>query len=193
LTAIRGLRTLAPLSGCFPEVVVILPLAVLTQLSTACAPQVAPQTLAAIAQVESQRDPLAIGDNTAHRSYRPRSKTEAVALAQHLIAAGHNIDAGITQINRGNWAWLGLTAATVFDPCQNLRAAATVLTAFSAYHTGSPTRGMRYAMRVVANTRTVNPQTTEHPDRLAQARAAAPAMPSTPPDWNVFPDTDEGR
>ena len=27
------------------------------------------------------------------------------------------------------WRWLGLTAETVFDPCQNIRAGATVLTA----------------------------------------------------------------
>ena len=45
----------------------ILPLAVVTTLAATCAPQVAPATFAAIAKTESGRDPLAIGDNTAHR------------------------------------------------------------------------------------------------------------------------------
>ena len=47
---------------------------------------VAPETLAAIAQTKSTRDPLAIQDNTTHFSYRPRDKAEAVAVARNLIA-----------------------------------------------------------------------------------------------------------
>jgi type IV secretion system protein VirB1 len=130
---------------------VILPLALFVNLAAACAPQVAPQTLAAIAQTESRLDPLAIGDNTAHRSYRPQSKADAIALARRLIAAGHNLDLGIMQINQTNMNWLGLTLDRAFDPCHSLWAGATVLTAFSRYHTGDPRKGFRdgYVARIV--------------------------------------------
>jgi type IV secretion system protein VirB1 len=80
--------------------VVILPLAVVTTLALTCAPQVAPATLAAIAQTESGLDPLAVGDNTAHRSYHPAAKSEAVALAAQLAAEGHDLDFGL--MARGN-------------------------------------------------------------------------------------------
>ena len=119
----------------------ILPLAVIVQLATACAPQVAPETLAAIAQTESTRDPLAIRDNTTHLSHRPRDKDEAVAIARNLISEGHNLDLGLMQINRGNFAWLGLTLEAAFDPCRSIAAGAAVLTQISRYNTGSPAAG----------------------------------------------------
>ena len=50
----------------------ILPLAVFAQLSTTCAPDVALETLTAIARTESSLDPFAIHDNTTGRSYRPQ-------------------------------------------------------------------------------------------------------------------------
>jgi type IV secretion system protein VirB1 len=133
----------------------ILPLAVFAQLSTTCAPQVALETLAAIARTESGLDPFAIHDNSTNRSYRPHDQAEAIRIAAPLLAAGNSIDAGLMGINVGNWRWLGLTTETVFDPCQNIRAGATVLTALSRYNTGSPTRGFRngYVQRVVAKMR----------------------------------------
>ena len=128
----------------------ILPLAVLTQLAVACAPQVAPQTLAAVAQTESQLDPLAIGDNTAHRSYRPRDKAEAVELARQLMAEGHDLDLGLMQINQGNLGWLGVALEDAFEPCASLWAGATMLTALSRYNTGSPGGGFANGYELVA-------------------------------------------
>ena len=96
----------------------ILPLAVVTTLAVTCAPQVAPATLAAIAQTESGLDPFAVGDNTAHRSYHPAAKPEAVALAAQLAAEGHDLDLGLMQINQRNFGWLGLAADDAFEPCR---------------------------------------------------------------------------
>ena len=154
----------------------ILPLAMFMQLATTCAPQVAPRTLAAIAQVESQRDPLAIGDNTAHRAYHPADKAQAIALAQRLMAAGHDLDLGIMQINDRNLNWLGLTLDRAFDPCRSLSAGASVLTALSAYHTGSPTRGFHdgYVQRVVAAGQALPPIS------VARVAPVAPAPPPSP-------------
>jgi type IV secretion system protein VirB1 len=128
---------------------VILPLAVVTTLALTCAPQVAPATLAAIAQTESGLDPLAVGDNTARRSYHPVAKSQALALAAQLAAEGHDLDFGLMQINYRNFGWLGLAADDAFEPCRSLAAGAAVLTALSRYNTGKSSSpvGMTYARR----------------------------------------------
>ncbi|MGT2457752.1 lytic transglycosylase domain-containing protein [Cupriavidus basilensis] len=117
-------------------------------------------------------NPWAIGDNTTHRSVSAASKQEAVATANELIAAGHNLDLGLGQINNRNLAALGLSVEQVFEPCTNIGAAATILTwgyqrakqvhgpgqealqaALSAYNTGSLSRGFAngYVQKVLAN------------------------------------------
>jgi type IV secretion system protein VirB1 len=162
---------------------VILPLAVIVQLASACAPQVAPDTIVAITHAESARDPLAIQDNTTHLSYRPRDNAEAVAIARNLISEGHDLDLGFMQINRGNFAWLGLTVDAAFDPCRSIAAGAAVLTQISRYNTGSPTAGFRngYVARVLAADQQVKGKAEKQPQ---------PAAPDPPPPWNVFPDAD---
>ena len=82
-----------------------------------CAPAVAPSTMAAIVQVESGGNPLAIGDNTTRRSYYPRDRPTAERLARRLLGAGHLLDIGIAQIDSMNFAGFGVTAHTIFDPC----------------------------------------------------------------------------
>ena len=169
----------------------ILPLAMITHLAAACAQQVAPGTLTAIARVESALDPLAIRDNTTGRSYWPQTRAGAVAAAARLLAGGHSIDAGLMGINAGNWRWLGLTAETVFDPCRNIRAGARVLVSFSRYNTGSPSRGFRngYVGRVAAAAG--KPFVVTPAPHRAGARHTAPASRAfdPPPGWNVFPDS----
>ena len=163
----------------------ILPLAVVTTLAATCAPQVAPGTLAAIAETESGRDPFAIGDNTAHRSYHPAAKPEAVTLAAQLAAEGHDLDLGLMQINRRNFGWLGLAAGDAFEPCRSLAAGAAVLTAFSRYNTGSPRTGFAngYVARVLAAGRDAGAIKAA----LPADNAAAPIREGDT-GWNVFPD-----
>jgi type IV secretion system protein VirB1 len=141
----------------------------LAALVTHCAPNVAPATMTAIVKVESGGDPLAIGDNTAGRSYYPRDRATAERLAHRLLAAGHLLDVGIAQIDSMNFAGFGLTAHTMFDPCINLSIGAKILSddyAFAArryrdaqvalrhaigmYNTGRLNAGARYIARVVA-------------------------------------------
>lgn len=132
----------------------------LSSLLSQCAPEVAPSTLAAIVAVESGGNPLAIGVNKGARVRQPTNAVEAVATAKALLARGANIDLGLGQINSNNLRWLGLSVEAAFDSCQNLAAAARVLThnyrravlighstplgaALSAYNTGSIHRGYR--------------------------------------------------
>jgi type IV secretion system protein VirB1 len=140
----------------------------LVSLIGRCAPQVAPATMSAIVQVESGGDPLAIGDNTARRSYHPRDRATAEALARRLIAAGHSVDLGIAQIDDANLARLALNVHTVFDACANLGAGSEILAqdyaiarlrfgagqaalrhAIGMYNAGSLDAGASYVRRVM--------------------------------------------
>ncbi len=121
----------------------------LATLIARCAPDVTPSTMAAIVQVESGGNPFAIDDDTARRSYYPRDRQSAAMLASQLIRAGHLIDAGIAQIDSMNFAHLGLSMDTVFDPCLNLRAGATILAsdyAIAARHFGNGQVALRHAI-----------------------------------------------
>jgi type IV secretion system protein VirB1 len=146
-------------------------LAVLTLAASLapCAAGVSPRTMAAIVSVESGGWPLTIHDNTADRSYTFRDRHNAVSTANALLAAGHNVDLGLAQINSSNLAALGLNAAQVLDSCTNLHAGATILErayasaaqqfgagqaalrfALSAYNSGSMFAAPQYVRRVVA-------------------------------------------
>ena len=114
-----------------------------------CAPQVAPSTMAAIVRVESGGDPLAIHDNTTSRSYHPRDRADAEAIAQQLLVARHSLDLGIGQINDVNLRAQGLNVQTVFDSCANLGAGARILSrnyAFAARRYGAGQVALRHAI-----------------------------------------------
>ncbi|MGD9887856.1 MAG: lytic transglycosylase domain-containing protein [Halothiobacillaceae bacterium] len=133
----------------------------LPTLYAQCAPNVAPQTLAAIVRVESGGKPWAIGVNGDYVLPRqPQSKDEAVREANRLIALGYNIDMGMMQINVKNLPMLNLSVDQVFDPCTNITAGAQILQNFylksaksigqgqtslhraiSAYNTGNFSKG----------------------------------------------------
>lgn len=183
----------------------MLDLALVLALSQACAPATAPQTLAAIAHVESRFDPLAIGVNRGPRPpRRARDAREAAAISRALIARGANLDLGLAQINSANLGWLGLSVEDAFDPCRNLRAAATVLhagyrplaetaaarqaalrLALSRYNTGDARRGFRngYVAKVERAAADLNLATAVAPTPLSLA-AGGPVAP--PPEWDVF-------
>lgn len=139
----------------------LLELSAVMALAQQCAPQVAPETMAAVAHTESRFNPYAIGVNrSAGLTRQPRTREEAIRAARALLAQGKNIDLGIAQINSNNMAWLNLSVEDAFDPCKSLAAGARVLTsnyrsvvqsapsqqhalrvALSMYNTGSRSRG----------------------------------------------------
>ena len=114
-----------------------------------CAPAVAPSTMAAIVQVESGGNPLAIGDNTTRRSYYPPDRATAERLARRLLDAGHLLDLGIAQIDSMNFAGFGVTVQTIFDPCVNLSVGARILSGdytFAAQRYGDGQVALRHAI-----------------------------------------------
>jgi type IV secretion system protein VirB1 len=98
----------------------------------ACAANIAPTTLEAVIQVESRGDPLLVyvnGLGAAQPRHAADAK-EAAALARAYIAQGYSVDLGLMQVNSRNLAALGYTVAQLLDdPCTNIRAGGTVLTA----------------------------------------------------------------
>jgi type IV secretion system protein VirB1 len=97
----------------------------------ACAANIAPVTLEAVIEVESRGDPLALNVNgSAAQPRRAADAKEAAAAAQRYIAKGYSVDLGLMQMSSRNLAELGYTIERVLDdPCANIRAGATVLTA----------------------------------------------------------------
>lgn len=184
----------------------LLDLGLILSLAQACSPQVAPQTLAAVAYAESRFDPLAIGVNRGPRpARRPRDPAEAARTARILIARGANLDLGLAQINSDNLGWLGLSVEDAFDPCRNLTAAGRVLqagyrpastspadrqvalrAALSRYNTGHPERGLRNGY--VARVERAAVRLALTPPAPSPEPAPAPPLPEppAPPAWDVF-------
>ena len=94
-----------------------------------CAPMVAPTTIAAIIQIESGGNSLAIGVNAAGvKKPHPKTIQEAVIIASYYIQQGYTVDLGLMQINSRNLKGLGLTLEQALDPCQNIQAGSRILT-----------------------------------------------------------------
>lgn len=135
-------------------------------LAATCQSVVSPQTILKIATHESGLYPERIHQNS-----------------------DGSADVGLMQINSKNFDWLGLTMANALNPCVSIRAGAEVLTAFSRYNTGSPTRGIEngYALAVQG----VHVETLTPP--LSSADLPAPRSPNDPPLTSVFARPSPGR
>jgi len=187
----------------------MLDLNLVLSLSLACAPGVAPETLAAVAWTESRFDPLAIGVNSGPRPLRrARDAAEAASIARDLLARGANLDLGVAQINSRNLVWLNLSVEQAFDPCRNLSAAGRVLRAgyqprpgepsqaalrraLSRYNTGDPQRGFAngYVGRVeIAATQLglAAPAVAIAPARPSPSPTAEPSPEPSPAPWDIF-------
>ena len=115
-------------------------------LLAACAPQVHPNTASAIVAVESGFNPYTIGVVGGELDRQPRSLGEATATARSLQRGGWDYSVGLAQINRRNFARLGLDNAAALDPCRNLAAMQTLLSECVERSGASPQRALRRAL-----------------------------------------------
>lgn len=134
--------------------------------SLACGPLAVPdEVMAHVVQVESSRNPYAIGVVGGRLLRQPRNLGEAVATVRMLEAKGYNYSIGLAQVNRVNFARFGLQDPSVgFDACNNLAAGAKILAeclqrhdgrwgdAFSCYYSGNARTGYEhgYVQKVFA-------------------------------------------
>ncbi|RBQ32277.1 lytic transglycosylase [Arcobacter sp. FW59] len=115
-----------------------------------------------IVQEESTKNPYAVNvnkDGKSFISFIPKTKDEAVKIAQNYINAGFSVDVGYMQLNSDNFKQLNTTLENALDPCKNLYFASSVFYNFykdtskndniiervkkslSAYNTGSYEKG----------------------------------------------------
>jgi type IV secretion system protein VirB1 len=124
-----------------------IPMAAVFALAVEHAPEIHPRMVLRVVEHESKRQPLAIGVNGAMLEHQPRSLGQAIATARELHRQGYDFDAGLCQINRRNWQWLGINEVTVFDPAQNLRACqAVLLDCFERAPSPDPQSALRQAL-----------------------------------------------
>ena len=135
-----------------------------------CAPRVAMVTMSKLIYVESKWNAYALNINYRgwHLAHQPRNKEEAVVTLRYLLATysgikAFSVDAGVGQINSRNFARLGIADEQLFEPCENVRAAETILvdcyvraqpmrrgeqaalaSAISCYNTGTFFRGFEH-------------------------------------------------
>lgn len=169
----------------------MLDLAAVLSLAQACAPGVAPETLAAVAYVESRFDAMVIGVNRGPRPTRlSRNHAEAARVAQSLLARGADLDLGLAQINSRNLAAAATVLRAGYRPASDnpIHRQAALRVALSRYNTGHPRRGFRngYVARVEAAAVRLSltlpvPADAPSPDEPIRLAAEAP-----PQAWDVF-------
>ena len=173
----------------------------LEMLIEQCAPNVAPTTMAAIVKTESGGNPLAININGDRKLVRPaRSRAEATGWATWLVAHGYSVDLGLTQVNARHLPRLHANVGQMFDPCDNLKAGARILSenyagasqrygsgqqalraAISAYNTGNYRAGFDngYVAKVDAAAGIRPPLTTQARPGAGRGRPE-PGSPASP-------------
>ncbi|WP_395641432.1 transglycosylase SLT domain-containing protein [Rudaea sp.] len=136
-------------------------------LYATCGPWVHPDTLRAVAVVESHAHPWAIG--TPQGAIFPHTRSDAERQLARALRTEPSVDVGLLQINSQWFPRLHLAPASLLDPCVNVRVGAAILAAnfvaasrpgrshlhalvaaLSAYNSGSETAAVTYAEKVLS-------------------------------------------
>jgi type IV secretion system protein VirB1 len=135
--------------------------AALFQLAMQCAPAVHPDTIHDITRTESGLNPYAIaeivpvkGGRSRVISHLPSSKDEALKIVEAIKQKKHRYSVGLMQITSTNFPQFGVSAESMFNPCDNMTVAAKIITdcyqrggtlqrALSCYYSGNFETGQR--------------------------------------------------
>lgn len=117
-----------------------------------------------IVQEESSKNPYAVNvnkDGKSFISFIPKTKDEAITIAQSYINDGFSVDVGYMQLNSDNFKQLNTTLENALEPCKNIYLSSTIFYNFykdtskkdssitrvqkslSAYNTGSYELGFK--------------------------------------------------
>lgn len=181
----------------------ILPAATLAALFFQCAPDVAPDTLLAIIRTESGGNPYIVNNITDKEVKSFDSLEQAASYGNELLKKGANFSAGLMQIYSGNFSSLDINdAAHIFEPCNNIKAGATILTKnYISLKKGDEQEKLRKALSMYysGNTKTgfKKEGKTSYVERVENHAFAVPSLkPSlnSPPinkefqSWDLFKD-----
>ena len=82
-----------------------------------------------IVQEESSKNPYAVNvnkDGKSFISFIPKTKDEAITIAQSYINAGFSVDVGYMQLNSDNFKQLNTTLENALEPCKNIYLSSTI-------------------------------------------------------------------
>lgn len=150
-----------------------------------------------VVNVESSRNPFAIGVVGAQLVRQPQNLGEAVATVRMLEEKGYNYSLGVAQVNRANFGKFGLdTYEKAFEVCPNLTAGSQILAqcyasahgdwgkAFSCYYSGNFTTGYQdgYVQKIFDSMarQAVSSGANAIPIQLVTNAASKSAMRGTP-------------
>lgn len=149
-----------------------------------------------VVNVESSRNPYAIGVVGGQLVRQPQNLPEAVATVRMLEEKGYNYSLGAAQVNRANLGKYGLDSyEKAFDLCPNLRAGSQILAqcytsaggdwgkAFSCYYSGNFITGYQdgYVQKIFDSMARQDAMVGARPIPLQVASNAAAAMAKAAP------------
>ena len=82
-----------------------------------------------IVQEESSKNPYAVNvnkDGKSFISFIPKTKDEAITIAQSYINAGFSVDVGYMQLNSDNFKQLNTTLENALERCKNIYLSSTI-------------------------------------------------------------------
>jgi type IV secretion system protein VirB1 len=161
-----------------------------------------------VVNVESSRNPYAIGVVGGQLVRQPQNLGEAIATVKSLEDQGYNYSVGAAQVNRANLGKYGLdTFEKAFDFCPNLQAGSRILRgcydsagsdwgkAFSCYYSGNFTTGYShgYVQKIFASmarsgistAKAIPVQSRAVPVRVVKAGNGTSALIETSPSYRV--------
>lgn len=135
---------------------------VLLSLFTQCAADVAPETLNAVIDVESSRNPYAIAvvyDKNVKQEDRlffkqPQTEQDALAIIEELEKANKHksYSVGIMQVNSTNFSKYGIDKSNMFEACKNIKAGAGIFKAcYAQARKNSPNSNEQTLLRNAAS------------------------------------------
>lgn len=137
---------------------------------------------------ESGYNPLALHDDTTSTAYFPGSVEASESLALQLMAKGHSVGIGLSQLTAKNpesfQKRFHITVQDALDACTNMHAGARwyVTGALSTYATGDPGKNLKYADAILAD----GWATAANQSQTAASKPALMANDPCPEHWDTW-------
>lgn len=134
----------------------------LLSLFAQCSPNVAPETLSTLIDVESSRNPYAIAvvydkntdESDKFQFSQPTSQADALAIIEKLEKTNKHksYSVGIMQVNSSNFKRYGINKSNMFDACKNIETGSKIFAeCFATAQKNNPTTDEQILLRNAAS------------------------------------------